>query len=129
MRFIANISKGPATIARVSIDDRSSETLGQNALRARRELIRDADRHRSPALSDDVLDKMAEIYGHVVASQIISRKAREVTCVSRNGVVTQHEGQIAVLTMRGDLIMSVSVMDDAKVAETERFVEEVLAEA
>ncbi len=127
MRFIANISNGPITIARVSIDDKTSETLGQNALRARNELIRDANRYRSDALSDDVLDSMAEIYGHVVASQIISRKAREVTCVSRSGAVTHHEGQIAVLTKRGDLIMSVSVLDDAKVAEMDALVEEVLA--
>lgn len=129
MRFIANICHRDATLARVSIDDRSAETLGQNALRARNTLIRDANRHRSENLSDAVLDQMAEIYGHVVASQIISREGRSVTCVARGDQVTQMEGMITLLTGPKDLVMLIEVWSDAKVAESRAFVESVLSPA
>lgn len=129
MRFIANISNGADTVARVSIDDKACETLSQNALRARAELIRDANRHRSPVLSDAVLEQMAVLYGHAVASQIISRESREITCISRGDVVTSHEGRIAVLTSRRDLIMLVSVQDDAEVAAMDDFVQDLIANA
>ena len=129
MRFAATICNAANILARVSIDDSANESLGQNALRARTVLIRDANRLRSNVLKDVVLERMAEIYGEVVASQIISREKRYVTCFSKGDHVHQRDGQIALLSNASDIIMLIEVWTDDYVRQMDAFVDDAMSTA
>lgn len=121
MRFVATIHTGDILVARMSVDPREGESVGETSYRARATLIRDANRHRHPDLTDEKLDRIADTFRDMVASQILTGESRAVTCTaSAKGYVT-FEGEVATLTRKGDCIAMLYAHDDAWIASREDF--------
>ena len=127
MQFVAHIGIGDQRIASASIDEIGDEAPPIAGERLRAALVRDADRHRHAGLDDATLAAIADEAATCVREGLADREGRAWTVLAKNGSADRSPGHYATMTRASAPLAYVEAVSDAKVAETEEFLSNLLS--
>ena len=124
MRFVCNIMKGAACIARASVDNLEGETSEDTGDRASQALMRDAT--RSGTLSDADRREIEAIsleYARLIREAMSTGKPSDWTVLAENGRTKVLPAHYATLTKADIVSGHISLHDDAWIADTNAFID------
>ena len=127
MRFVVHVAVGDCQAARASIEEIADEARSVAGERLRAALVRDANRHRHAALDDAALSAIGDEVAACVREGLADREGRTWTVLTGNGRADRRPGHYATMTRASAPLAYVEAVSDAKVAETEEFLSNLLS--
>lgn len=126
MRFVCNIMKGAACLARASVDNLEDESSEETGDRASLALMRDA--MRSGTLDDSEhrnIELISFEYARLVREAMYTGKSSDWTVLAEDGRIDVLPAHYATLTKANVVSGHISLHDDTWIADTEAFLDSI----